>query len=83
MPEINYLYTNDWLLILFYVNNIIVLYYPKYLSKYKTFENKFTFIYKIYVLGDIENFLNIRIFRNRSKRKFTLILNRYIEKIVD
>ena len=53
------------------------------MSKYKVFEKKLISIYEIHILGDIENFLNIRILRNRSKRKLIFILNGYIEKIAD
>ena len=68
---------------MFYVDNIIALYYFKYLSKYKAFEKKLTSIYKIHILDDIENFLNIRVLRNRPKRKLTFIFNEYIEKVVN
>ena len=83
MPGVNCLYTNDWLFILFYVDDIIVLYYLKHLSKYEAFEKELTSVYEIHVLGDIENFLGIRVLRNRPERKLTFVLDGYIERVAD
>ena len=83
VPSVNCLFTNDWLLVLFYVDDIVALYHPKHASKYKQFERELISIYEVHVLGDIENFLGIRVLRNRPERKLALVLDAYIERIAD
>ena len=83
VPGVNCLLANDWLLILFYVDDIIALYHSKHASKYDVFETELTSIYEVHILGDIDNFLGIRTLRNRPERKLFLVLDRYIERIAD
>ena len=61
----------------------MALYHFKHTSKYKQFEKKLISIYKVYILGDIKNFLGIRVLQNKPKQKLILILNAYIKKITN
>ena len=70
-------------MILFFINDIIVVYFSKDALKFIDFNKKLLTKYKIRMLGNTENFLGIRIFRKRSSRRFYLALNAFIEKITN
>ena len=70
-------------MILFFVDDIIVMYSNKDVFKFVNFNKKLLAKYEIRVLEDTENFLDIRIFRKRSFRRLYLALNAFIEKITN
>ena len=70
-------------MILFFINDIIVVYFNKNILKFVDFNKKLLTKYKIRVLEDTENFLNIRIFKKRSFRRLYLALNTFIKKIIN
>ena len=59
------------------------MYSSKNILKFADFNIKLLTKYKIRVLGDIKNFLNIRIFKKRTFRRLYLALNAFIEKITN
>ena len=70
-------------MILFFIDDIIVVYFSKDALKFADFNKKLLIKYKIRVLEDTENFLNIRIFKKRFFRRFYLVLNVFIKKITN
>ena len=70
-------------MILFFINDIIVIYFSKNILKFVDFNKKLLTKYEIRVLKDTENFLDIRIFRERSSRRFYLAFNTFIKKITN
>ena len=70
-------------MILFFVDDIIVVYSSKDVFKFVDFNKKLLTKYKIRVLGDTENFLDIRIFKKRFFRRLYLVFNAFIEKITN
>ena len=65
------------------MNDIIAVYSNKNILKFADFNKNLFTKYKIRVLGDIENFLNIRIFKERFFRRFYLAFNIFIKKIIN
>ena len=59
------------------------MYFSKNARKFADFNIKLLIKYKIRVLKDTENFLNIRIFKERTFRRLYLALNTFIEKITN
>ena len=70
-------------MILFFVDDIIVIYSSKDAFKFVDFNKKLLTKYKIRVLRDTENFLSIRIFKKRFFRRFYLAFNAFIKKITN
>ncbi|KAH6242081.1 hypothetical protein HBI42_243440 [Parastagonospora nodorum] len=68
-------------LILFYVDDILLLYHKACEAFAKDLWIKITTKYEIQEQGPAEWFLGIRIVRNREKRTITLVHDTYIEKI--
>ena len=55
------------------MNDIVCVYYKRNLGKFKDFEFDLLSVYNIRLLGDITNFLGIRVIRDRSYLKIYLI----------
>ena len=71
-------------MILFFIDDIIVVYSSKNAFKFADFNKKLFIKYKIRVLKEIENFLNIRMFKKkRFFRRFYLAFNAFIKKITN
>ena len=70
-------------MILFFVDDIIVVYFSKNVFKFADFNKKLLTKYKIRVLKNTENFLGIRIFRKRFFRRLYLAFDTFIEKIIN
>ena len=79
--EINCLYTNDWLILFFYVDNIVVLSIKQNADKFQIFEKALLMKFQMRIFEKLNWFLNIRIIRDRKSRKIWLCQNSYIEKI--
>ena len=62
--ETNCLFVNDWLILIFYVDDILVVYALKYEDRMDEFELKLMSKYKVQALGEVEHFLGIRIVRD-------------------
>ena len=65
------------------MDDIIVVYFSKNILKFVDFNKKLLIKYKIRVLKDTKNFLNIRIFKKRFFRRFYLIFDAFIKKITN
>ena len=83
VPGINCLFSNKWLTLLFYVDDIVVVYASKHQSKFDAFEKELLSSYKIRSLSQTENFLRIRVLRDRSERKLWLMLNAFCKRITN
>ena len=70
-------------MILFFIDDIIVVYSSKNILKFVDFNKKLLTKYEIRVLKNTENFLDIRIFKERSFRRFYLAFNIFIKKITN
>ena len=53
------LYTNSRIVIFFYINNIIIIVYPKYYSDFLNFKAKLIIAYKIRDISELKWFLDI------------------------
>jgi hypothetical protein len=81
VPGVNCLYTNDRLIVFFFVDDIVILCLPIYLDRLARFETRLLNRYEMRSLGDLKWFLGIRIERDRPARKLWLCQDSYIDKI--
>jgi reverse transcriptase-like protein len=79
VPGVNCIYTNDWLTVIFYVDDIIAIYSSCHTSEMDHFEAQLLQKYEIQALGETNHFLGVRILRDRPNRKLWLIQDSYIE----
>jgi hypothetical protein len=79
--ESNCLFVNDWLILIFYVDDILTAYSPKHQERMDRFELRLMDKYELRALGEAEHFLGIRIVRDRSQRKLWLVQDSYIDKL--
>jgi hypothetical protein len=79
--EINCLYANDWLILFFYVNDIIILFMKSNANRMRIFEKALMQRFEMRILDSLQWFLSIRITRDREKRKIWLCQNSYIIKM--
>ena len=77
-----YLFTNNKLIVFFFVNDICILCHPQNLKYYHTFRASLINAYKICDIEEIKWFLQIRIIQDRNLRKLWLCQDSYIQKIV-
>ena len=78
----NCLFINIYMLIFFYVDDIVVLYEKKYIKQMKEFQSKFFQIYEIRYISKLQWFLEIRISRNHNQCTLTFYQNSYINKLI-
>jgi hypothetical protein len=76
------LFVNKWLIIFFYVDDIVVLGRKEHLAHFDEFEKKLRARYEIRALGELTWFLGIRLLRDREAHKVWLCQDSYIDKIV-
>ena len=81
VPETSCLYMNDWLMVMIYVDDLILVYHSRDQAKFLKFESQLLALYEFHVMGDATHFIGIRIIRNREDRKLWLTQDSYIEKI--
>jgi hypothetical protein len=75
------LFTNEWLIVFFYVDDIVLLFQEKDSHKYAEFKKNLMNRYKIRDIGDLTWFLGIRVTRDFEQWKIWLCQDSYIEKI--
>jgi hypothetical protein len=68
-------------MVIFYVNNVLLLYRKEDKEKAVEFKRRLAEKYEIRDEGDIKWFLGIRVIRDRQQRKIWLCQSSYIEKI--
>src|SRR6266536_5546719 len=76
--ETSCLFMNNWLILLFFVDDVITVYSPRDQDKMTQFEAKLLALYEFRVLDDATYFLGIRIIRDRPNRKLWLVQDSYI-----
>ena len=81
IPDSNCLFVNDWLFLIFYVDDIITAYAPRDQPLMDKFEVDLLNKYEMRRMGEAEHFLGVRIVRDRPQRKLWLIQDSYIEKL--
>src|ERR1700722_1862350 len=81
--ETNCLFVNDWLILIFYVDDILTAYALKHKNRMDQFESKLMNKYEIQALGSAKHFLGIRIVRDRSQWKLWLVQDSYIDKMAE
>jgi hypothetical protein len=69
IPDTNCLFSNDKLIVFFYVDDIVVLFHPSNIFAYHEFREKLLDAYKMREMGELKWFLGIRIIRDRTLRK--------------
>lgn len=75
------LFHNDWLIVFFYVDDIVAACRTEDLPKLQLFKEQLTMKYEIKNLGELTWFLGIRVLRDRPQRKLWLCQDSYIDKI--
>ena len=75
------LFTNDWLIVFFYVDDIVTLCRKEHLPRLANFEKSLMARYEIRSLGELSWFLGIRVVRDRGAKKVWLCQDSYIDKI--
>jgi hypothetical protein len=76
------LFVNAWLIVFFYMDNIVALCRKKHLHYLDEFEKNLRAEYEIRALGELNWFLGVRIVRDRKACKVWLCQDSYIDKIV-
>ncbi len=82
VSEINCLFVNDWLILFFYVDDIMTICMRENANRMRFFEKSLMKRFEMRVLSELKWFLEIRIIRDRVNRKIWLCQNSYINKIV-
>lgn len=82
VPGIECLFTCDYMILFFFVDDIAVMYYPQYSKQVDAFEKKFFEVYEMRNMGEIEWFLNIRITRDKEQQRMSLCQDSYIDKLI-
>jgi hypothetical protein len=81
IPGVNCLHHNDWLVVFFFVDDIICLYRKQHQSRFDVFEHQLSAKYELRMMGEPEHFLGIGVTRDRVKQSITLCQEAYIKKI--
>lgn len=81
VPGVNCLFKSDRLLVLFYVDDIIVIYHENDSFAADKFEEKLMTKYQTKPLGQIDHFLGIRVVRDEVRRKIWLVQDSYIDSM--
>ena len=75
------LFVNEWLIIFFYVDDVVALYHHKYRDRWEAFKQRLFQQYEFKDMGEIKWFIGIRVIRDRSQRKLWLCQDSYIDRI--
>jgi hypothetical protein len=81
VPECACLFTNEKLIVFFYVDDIVVLFHPSEELSYLEFRDQLMAQFKLREMGDLKWFLGIRILRDRVHHKIWLCQDSYVSKI--
>ena len=81
VPEEPCLFVNEWLIVFFYVDDIVIMYRDLDHDRADDFRRKLTGKFKMRDLGELRWFLGIRITRDREQRKIWLSQDSYVESI--
>jgi hypothetical protein len=81
VPGVNCIHYNEWLVVFFFVDDIICLYRKVHQAKFDLFEQQLSNQYELHKMGEPEYFLGIRLTRNRANQSITLCQNAHFEKL--
>jgi len=81
IPGFPCLYTSKHLVVLFYVDDIIVLAHPSRLLEKQAFEDRMVERYNLRCMGDVKWFLGIRVIRDQPRKQIFLIQDSFIDKV--
>jgi hypothetical protein len=81
VPGIPCLFTNDKLIVFFYVNDIVVLVRLEDLEAHEEFERALKNRYEIRCLGKLSWFLGIRVIHDEEQGKVWLVQDSFIDKV--
>jgi hypothetical protein len=82
ISRVNCLFVNDWLILFFYVDDIVTICQKENLNRMRFFEKSLMKRFEMRVLRKLKWFLRIRIIRDRVNRKIWLCQDSYISKIM-
>ncbi len=82
ISRVNCLFVNDWLILFFYVDDIMIICQKENLNRMRFFEKSLMKRFEMRVLKKLKWFLKIRITRDRVNRKIWLCQNSYISKMM-
>jgi hypothetical protein len=81
ISKLNCLFVNDWLILFFYVDDIMTICIKKNVNRIRFFEKSLMKLFEMRIMNELKWFLKIKILRNRANRKIWLCQNSYINKI--
>ena len=81
LPGIECIFTNQHMIVFFFVDDICVIYDKCHTHQVDAFEATLFATYEMTSLGEIEWFLGIRVTRDRSSRQLWLCQDSYIDKL--
>lgn len=81
VPGVNCIYTNNKLIVFFYVDDIVVLSLSSDRLAYDQFRTALMGAYKMRDMGELKWFLGIRVVRDRLARKIWLCQDSYLTKL--
>lgn len=81
VQDVPCLFTSDQLIVFFYVDDIVVLVHPHYLSYHSQFERQLQEAYSVRCLGELKWFLGVRIVRDWTAGAIWLVQDSFIDKV--
>ncbi len=82
ISKINCLFVNDWLILFFYVDDIVIICLKENLNRMRFFEKSLMKRFEMRMLKELKWFLRIKITRDRVNRKIWLCQDSYISKMM-
>ncbi|KAI1663301.1 Pol protein [Pyrenophora tritici-repentis] len=81
VPGVPCLFSNDSLIVFFFVDDIVVAVASKNKDVYRQFDQQLRAAYDVRFLGELKWFLGIRVIRDRSQKKIWLMQDSFIDKV--
>jgi hypothetical protein len=82
ISKMNCLFVNDWLILFFYIDDIMTIFMKENANRMRFFEKSLMKKFEMRMLKKLKWFLKIRIIRNRVNRKIWLCQDLYISKMM-
>jgi Reverse transcriptase (RNA-dependent DNA polymerase) len=83
VPGVNCLFSNEWLILFFYVDDIVMLCATRDLPRLRKFTEALLNRFEMRSLEELKWFLGIRVIRDRPNRRIWLCQDSYIKKIAN
>jgi hypothetical protein len=81
VPGVPCLFSNDRLIVFFFVDDIVVAVASKNKDIYRQFDRQLRAAYDVRFLGELKWFLGIRVIRDRNQKKIWLMQDSFIDKV--